>query len=253
MPADVHEDDARAQHGWQSAYAEQPSAHAHKLHRTLDKLVNESLQTAQINDYADVEDIYPCSPMQAGILLSQLQNPRRYLFHTVMEVKSAGSVVDPIKLSEACALVVDRHAALRTVFTNSVCRDGTFDQIVLKPCNHRISIIKCREIEVMAKLNARSLAETQNTWSIPPYQITICQTPEGKVIMKLEMNHAVTDGASTSLIIRDISRAYFGNLPRHHHNPIGIISSIFQRDLLTHPSASGPLIWAELVQQNSQL
>ena len=180
----------------------------------LDKLLNESLHTARVDDYTEVEDIYPCSPMQTGILLSQLQNPGRYLFHTVVEIKPTGSVVDPVKLSEACALVVDRHPALRTIFTNSVYRGGTFDQIVLKPRNHNITMIKCREIEVMAKLDAQSLEET-NKGPGPslPYQITICHTQQGKVFMKFEMNHAITDGASTSLIMGDISRAYIGDLP----------------------------------------
>jgi hypothetical protein len=30
----------------------------------------------------DVEDIYPCSPMQEGLLLSQLRDPNAYMFHT---------------------------------------------------------------------------------------------------------------------------------------------------------------------------
>ncbi|CAG9954856.1 unnamed protein product [Clonostachys rosea f. rosea IK726] len=182
----------------------------------LQKLVSKSLPAAHITSFGDVEDIFPCSPMQVGILLSQIQDPGRYLFHTVLEVVPApnGSKVDAKRLSEACKEVINYHAALRTIFINSVYRSGTFDQVVLKPCNTRVRLIRCREIQVMAKLNSISLEET-NKRSGPqlPYQITICQTPQGKVFMKMEMNHAITDGASTSLLMRDITRAYDNALP----------------------------------------
>jgi aryl carrier-like protein len=67
----------------------------------------------------------------------------------------------------------------------------------------------------MAKLNTRSLGRTNKRHGTPflPYQITICETPQGKVFIKLEMNHAVTDGASTAIILRDISSAYTNSLP----------------------------------------
>lgn len=181
----------------------------------LQELVATSLPAAHL-PFDEVEDMYPCSPMQTGILLSQLRDPSQYLFHTVIEVTSPSSpTVDAVKLSQACYKVIERHPALRTVFVESTYRGGSFDQVVLKPREARITIVECREIEVMAKLNARSLHETNQRQGEPtlPYQITICQTPQGKVFMKVELNHAVTDGASTSVILRDISNAYIDNLP----------------------------------------
>jgi amino acid adenylation domain-containing protein/non-ribosomal peptide synthase protein (TIGR01720 family) len=182
----------------------------------LQKLVTKSLPALQVQSFDDVEDIYPCSPMQTGMLLSQLQDPGRYLFHTVMEILPApgAGAIDAKKLAQACKQVVNRHAALRTVFTDSVYRGGSFDQVVLKPRETtRISVICCKEIEVMAKLNSKSLEKT-NRGSGPmlPYQITICQTPQGKVFMKFEMNHTVTDGASTGLVLREVAMAYNQNL-----------------------------------------
>ncbi|KAH6876441.1 hypothetical protein B0T10DRAFT_585614 [Thelonectria olida] len=179
----------------------------------LQELVTRSLPAVHAG-FDEVEDMYPCSPMQTGMLLGQLLDPSQYLFHTVLEVTPNGSTIDALKLSQACAQVIDRHPALRTVFIDSVYRGGSFDQVVLKPRETRVSIIKCREIEVMAKLNARSLEKTnKRPGPMLPYQITICQTPQGKVFMKLEMNHAVTDGASTSVVLRDISNAYTNSLP----------------------------------------
>ena len=182
----------------------------------LNKLVSKSLPAAQVSTFENVEDIFPCSPMQIGILLSQLKDPGRYLFHTILEVKptSSDSKIDAQKLAKACSQVVERHAAMRTVFINSVYRGGTFDQAVLKVNDTRTTTIQCREIQVISKLDAIKL-ENKNKEDGPklPYQFTVCETPEGKVYLKFEMNHAVTDGASSSLIIQDIARAYASRLP----------------------------------------
>lgn len=180
----------------------------------LQEIVDKSLPAAHVR-YDEVEDIYPCSPMQEGILLSQLLDPSHYLFHTVLEVSTpTGLATDAAQLALACSAVVERHAALRTIFIESVHRGGSFDQVVTRPRKTRIGMIKCREIDVMAKLNIRSLAKTNKRHGQPmlPYQITICETPQGKVFIKLEMNHAVTDGASTAVILRDISDAYNNSL-----------------------------------------
>ncbi|KAI1016035.1 hypothetical protein LB504_009285 [Fusarium proliferatum] len=162
-----------------------------------------------------LEDMYPCSPMQTGILLSQLLDPSQYLFHVVLQVNLPdGSAIDTEKLVQACHRVIERHPALRTVFIDTLRQGGSFDQVVLRPFESRISTIQCREIDVMAELNSRSLGETNKRHDGPtlPYQITICETPQGKVFMKLELNHAVTDGASTSILLRDISNAYTDSL-----------------------------------------
>ncbi|KAM0548792.1 hypothetical protein ACHAPJ_009789 [Fusarium lateritium] len=180
----------------------------------LQRMVTRSLPAARVR-FDEVEDMYPCSPMQTGILLSQLLDPSQYLFHIILEMTSpGGSAVDTEKLVRSCHQVIDRHPALRTIFIDSIHRGGSFDQVVLKPRQYRVSTLKCREIEVMAKLNARSLEKTNKRHGGPmlPYQITICETPQGKVFMKLELNHAVTDGASTSITLRDISNAYTDSL-----------------------------------------
>lgn len=181
----------------------------------LQEIVDKSLPAAHVR-YDEVEDMYPCSPMQEGIILSQLLDPSQYLFHAVLEVSSpTGVTIDAAQLASACSTVIERHAALRTIFIESVHRGGSFDQVVTQPRKARISTIKCREIDVMAKLNARLLGKTNKKHGQPtlPYQITICETTHGKVFIKLEMNHAVTDGASTATILRDISSAYANSLP----------------------------------------
>ncbi|KAF5643094.1 non-ribosomal peptide synthetase [Fusarium sp. NRRL 52700] len=180
----------------------------------LHEIITTHLPNAHVS-FDMVEDMYPCSPMQTGILLSQLLDPSQYLFHVVLQLDlPGGSAIDTGRLTQACHKVIERHPALRTIFIDSLRKGGSFDQVVLRPFESRVNTIKCREIDVMAELNSRSLGETNKRHDGPmlPYEITICETPHGKVFMKLELNHAVTDGASTSILLRDISNAYTDGL-----------------------------------------
>ena len=182
----------------------------------LRRLVSKTLPAADISNFNEVEDIYPCSPMQEGILLSQLKDPGSYLFHTILEVKpvSSGNRISGQRVVNAWQKVVNRHAALRTVFVDSVYPGGNFDQIVLKNANSRAKLIQCREVEVVNRLNAVTLERTgYEEGPRLPHQLTVSETPEGKVFLKIEMNHAVTDGASTAVLVQDLARAYDGQLP----------------------------------------
>ena len=181
----------------------------------LRKLINTILPAANISDFSEVHDIYPCSPMQEGMLLSQLKNPASYLFHTILEVQpAANSSICGQDLVKAWQKVVDRHAALRTVFIDGVHPGAAFDQIVLRKVVSPATLIQCKEALVVSKLNAISLEKRLREKGLQlPHQLTVAETPKGKLFIKLEMSHAITDGASTSLVINDLVRSYEGRLP----------------------------------------
>ena len=181
----------------------------------LRKLIDTTLPAANISNFSEVHDIYPCSPMQEGMLLSQLKNPASYLFHTILEVQPAASTqISGQDLLKAWQKVIDRHAALRTIFIDSVHPGAAFDQVVLKKAACQATLIQCKEALVVSKLNAISLEKRlQETEMQLPHQLTIAETPKGKLFLKLEMSHAITDGASSSLVINDLVRSYEGKLP----------------------------------------
>ncbi|OCL10211.1 nonribosomal peptide synthase-like protein [Glonium stellatum] len=181
----------------------------------LKRMTSETFPAAGITKFSEVEDIYPSSPMQEGMLLSQLRVPNSYLFHSTFEVKSQDGVgIDVLRLAKAWQKVADRHPALRTIFVDSVCRGGVFDQIVIKHADSGVILIECDDAEVFARLDAVKLIET-NYKRQPrlPHQLTICRTKSGKVFFKMEINHAVIDGGSQAVIVRDFAAAYDDRLP----------------------------------------
>jgi non-ribosomal peptide synthase protein (TIGR01720 family) len=169
---------------------------------------------------ADIEDIYPTSPMQQGLLLTQSKNPQLYNYHTIFEVQSSdGTLVEPRRLAEAWQVVVHRHSALRTVFIDSLAKNGSKDQIVIKEKTGRIQFLPaCGDGEVAEALRDQPSIDSRE--ATPPHCMSICRTNTNKVWIKLELSHAINDGTSVSNILSDLARAYARKITRADAGPL---------------------------------
>jgi amino acid adenylation domain-containing protein/non-ribosomal peptide synthase protein (TIGR01720 family) len=172
----------------------------------LDKLADEVFPALGVDGFERVEDIYPCTPLQLGILLSHTQDERAYAVQSMWEAKGQ---VDATQLARAWSRVVDRHAILRTVFIESVAEQGAFDQLVLKKSDSQADVRSCKDEEVL-------LAVQEHCTTIPslggtPNRFTVWETDRRRVFCKLEVNHAIIDAVSFSLILRDLNEAYENN------------------------------------------
>ncbi|KAH6032876.1 hypothetical protein HBI83_010160 [Parastagonospora nodorum] len=179
----------------------------------LDKLVKNRLPRAGITNMAAVEDIYPCSSMQQGLLVSQsLSDTSVYEYCHVMEVRPGGSgaTIDAERFAEAWAKVVQRHSSLRTVFLESA-QSGLYDQVVVKATSSNTTIVRCSNEDVDS-IFQQSTAVALNDRN-PPHRLTICAVADDKLVCQLQINHAIVDGGSIANIFRDLSLAYRGNLP----------------------------------------
>lgn len=178
----------------------------------LDKLRDETLPRIGLSDPGKVEDIYPCSPMQQGLLLSQNKSRGFYEFAQTFEVMPSQSAnsVDIDRFQDAWQKVIQRHSALRTVLIESVAEDGLYDQVVLKKVDSRIVYVKCERAEAEALFRSQEPISFQQTEAL--HRLTVCETSSGQVICKLEINHVIVDGVSMPIILRDICLAYDGKL-----------------------------------------
>ncbi|KAI4613996.1 NRPS [Alternaria sp. BMP 0032] len=168
----------------------------------------------------DVEDIYPASPMQQGLLHTQSRNPELYTYHTVAQVQSTdGKPMDPRRLTEAWQVVVHRHQALRTIFIDSLAKDGSKDQVVVKEKAGRVQLLADCEDDQVAKL-LRDQSPIDCREAVPPHRMSICKTKTGKVWIKLELSHAINDGTSVSNLLTDLARAYARKLTRADAGPL---------------------------------
>lgn len=173
----------------------------------LDDLMDRRLPQYGIKP-EDLEDVYPCTPMQQGLLLSQLKLTGLYeYFHTMEIVPSrSNEYVDIRYLYDAWCQVVSRHPALRTVFVESLSPDRLYDQFVLKRIDTWIEHFECSSEDYLAVFNEQQPVTAY--MGRAPHRLTICTTPTKRVFCKLELNHAIVDGASLSVILNDLTAAY---------------------------------------------
>jgi non-ribosomal peptide synthase protein (TIGR01720 family) len=206
----------------------------------LQMLTTSTFRKAGIRNKDEVEDIYPCSPMQEGLLLSQLRDPSAYMFHTIFEIKDAKlGKVDAERLARAWEALVDRHPVLRTIFVDSNYTGGSFDQLVLKKLTDNILRVECHDSQVKEKLAAISLCDMNTVRQAKlSHQLTVCKTNTGRVILKLEINHAIIDGGSVDVVLRDLTLAYERKLSEDagplFSDYIKFIRTQSQGDALTH-------------------
>jgi amino acid adenylation domain-containing protein/non-ribosomal peptide synthase protein (TIGR01720 family) len=180
----------------------------------LDKLRLERLKQVGAVSFAQIENVYPCSPMQQGMLLSQMSKSGAYKVDFMFEARTSptGSLVDVDRLLEAWQQVTDRHAMLRTVFMDSVSEEGLFDQIVLKGFAPRTQRKHCGETEMEALDTLSGLQPMNHDDARPPHQLTVCQSTSGRIYCKLEISHAVMDAVSMSILLGEFILAYEGSL-----------------------------------------
>ncbi|PWY83154.1 nonribosomal peptide synthase Pes1 [Aspergillus sclerotioniger CBS 115572] len=177
----------------------------------LETLVSKKLPSAGVNAMDDVEDIYPCSSMQQGILLSRSRDSSLYAVHDTFEVKGSGHKPDIGRLTLAWQKVVDHHAMLRTIFPEGLNSRDLYCQVVLKAFDSQPTFVICAdETEVLSTFDKQQPMMYNDKQ--PPHRLTICQTTSGKLFCRLELNHVAMDGASISIIVRDLQLAYQGKL-----------------------------------------
>lgn len=183
----------------------------------LDTLIRNRLPKVGIEDIAQVEDIYPLSPVQQGILLSQIKSPGYYETFAVFEVKGPEDI-NTQQLSLAWQRTVDRHACLRTVFVESISESSPYYQAVLKQIPANIQFVNCDDTSDLVA--AFKQPPATNEESPKPVQVArgehslaIYSAPQGRTFVKLEISHALTDGTAMGIILRDFCSAYEGKLP----------------------------------------
>ncbi|KAF1977723.1 hypothetical protein BU23DRAFT_596079 [Bimuria novae-zelandiae CBS 107.79] len=158
----------------------------------------------------EVEDIYPLTSMQTGLILSQTRDSGTYKTSFTFTVTSNRSgPVDIERLLDAWQSVVDSHAMLRTIFTDRILNNGVFYQLVLAKSKANTVWLSCGTNEEAVSLLDSYPALEYNDRT-PPHRLIVCQTTSGDILFKFDASHALVDADSVGVLLRDLSQAYEG-------------------------------------------
>jgi len=216
-------------------------AHAKKFrYEDLDDIVSGQLQRITPNPARDIEDVFSCSPIQEMFLLAQAIHPEMYTCTIVLEVKSGNpdTPLDCERLVAAWDHLVQRHASLRTVFIDSTSHPGHFDQVILKggqgigPPLRFVDYDKAgggeNEYPSIRGPHAQAIV-FQNYRLTHRATVYRCSSKCSSVYLRVDMSHAVVDGESFPVLLRDLYQAYTGNNTERngstiHENSNGVMS-----------------------------
>ncbi|PWY82054.1 acetyl-CoA synthetase-like protein [Aspergillus heteromorphus CBS 117.55] len=158
--------------------------------------------SAQCNiSVESIEDIYPCTPLQEGMMALSLRNPEAYIAHFTFETPT----VDIEWLRQAWKEVVRRTSILRTRFISGP--SGGFLQVVLRD-----------EPDAVTVLDHLDLGKTSQSFHIVlgtrANSVHLCPINNGsgaKVIWS--SHHATYDAVSVRHIISDVEALYYRQSP----------------------------------------
>lgn len=187
-------------------------------HRDLMRFENDIMTSLKITNPDEIESVYPTSPIQQGILLSQARNPQSYLIRSIWKIfaENERHSIDFERLQNAWQHVISRHAMLRTIFIEGLTREGYFDQVVLSKVSKEVLVLQSENDNALLTLSKDRLLNVADAKSQTPYQLALCRTPIGEVYCRFEFSHALIDATSMNILINDFSLAYSGNLPIGH-------------------------------------
>ncbi|MCP3804373.1 non-ribosomal peptide synthase/polyketide synthase [Allokutzneria sp. A3M-2-11 16] len=153
----------------------------------------------QVDAIGDVEDIYPLTPLQAGMLFHSLVDTDTTAYFNQTRMRLSG-VSDPRLLGEAWQRVVDRTPILRT----SVVWEGVDEplQVVHRDVTLPISY---SEVDVEADRSAG-----MDMTAAPLMRLTIGRVSDDEIDLLWTSHHILLDGWSTSQVFGEVIEEYVG-------------------------------------------
>ncbi|MCM5681092.1 amino acid adenylation domain-containing protein [Schlegelella sp. S2-27] len=160
---------------------------------------------------ADVEDVFPLSPTQEGMLFHTLESPGSGLYVNQLSVEVSG--VDVGRLVSAWRSMVQRHAALRTGFLWQAGMPRPL-QYVLRRAQDGVTVLDWRGVSDPAERIARYVEDDHrrgfDLLAPPLARLAMIRLDDDRWHMVWTQHHILLDGWSDSRLVGDWLRCYGG-------------------------------------------
>lgn len=189
----------------------------------IEVIAEYSIQSERLEDYLDanaiaalsfgnddIEDIYPLSPTQEGMLFHSLESPGSGLY--VNQISVAVDGLDVERLIKAWRQMIVRHPILRTGF---LWRAGLARplQVVFKHVDSQVVQFDWRRKEHLdSQIIAYADEELRYEFNFedPPIRLSLIRVAENRHQLIWTKHHILLDGWGDSILISDWLRCYNG-------------------------------------------
>ncbi|KHN97569.1 Amino acid adenylation [Metarhizium album ARSEF 1941] len=188
---------------------------AFKSYADVDEFQSVVLCQLGLKDAQDIEDIFPCTGLQEGLLVAQLKSSNNYRVVLDFEIRATeapGDCIDLVRIERAWQAVVRRHALLRSILVDVVPGSSRTMHVVLKDPKPSISFDQCvSETCVDHGLAGGGPCSRYGKYDLQ-HHLSISKEDEKFARICFEVNHVILDGHSTGVMLRDFWQAYSGTL-----------------------------------------
>ncbi|GAB2687154.1 amino acid adenylation domain-containing protein [Nocardia thraciensis] len=160
--------------------------------------------------YPALAEVWPVSPLQAGMMFHALFDPGAMDVYTVQLVLTLDGAIDAGRLRAAAAAVLERHPNLRTAF--AVSEAGTPIQIVTAEV-----ALPWRELDLTATPDGEldHVLDSERTTPFdlehpPLLRFLLIRTDAARTRLVVTYHHLLLDGWSIPLLLREIVADYAG-------------------------------------------
>ena len=158
-----------------------------------------------------IEDVYPLTPMQEGLLLHTLLEPGTGLYY-MQDRYRINSALEPERFAQAWQAVIARHEALRASFCWNVGEDML--QVIHKPGSTPIEYLEWSadpQDEQEPRLQALLKAEREAGFDLlneAPFHLRLIRVGEARYWFMMSNHHILIDAWCRSLLMNDFFDIY---------------------------------------------
>lgn len=158
-----------------------------------------------------IEDIYPLTPMQEGLLLHTLLEPGQGLYF-MQDRYRIDSALDHERFAQAWSAVVARHEALRASFVWNA--GETMLQVIQRPEALDVEVLDWRRLDAEAQERSlQTLLERERLAGFallerPPFHLRLIRVAEGSYWFIMSNHHILIDAWCRGLLMSDFLDIY---------------------------------------------
>jgi natural product biosynthesis luciferase-like monooxygenase protein/amino acid adenylation domain-containing protein/non-ribosomal peptide synthase protein (TIGR01720 family) len=183
-----------------------------ELKKEIEDLKVRIVSSGKLPDKENVEDIYPMSAIEKGMVFWSLVDPSMAMYHDQVTYRKHFVDFDAGRFKKALELLILKHPMLRTSFHMSDFE--TEVQIVHKniKCNLDSKDLSGKTSEEQDKLIVAYMEQERehpfNVAEAPLWRMTMFNCGEGGIAFVWQFHHAIIDGWSNASFITELNNLY---------------------------------------------
>ncbi|KAI9324351.1 hypothetical protein DFJ73DRAFT_251708 [Zopfochytrium polystomum] len=171
---------------------------------TLAEIRNQGLFRSQ---EAKIEDAYPATPLQAGMIAATLKDRTSYVNQCVFESGSEKGF-SAERLETAFRAITAKHSILRTAFV-ATATEGVCQVVMAHTLDAQIAVVEGAELQSFLSADAARGFELGDKYWIRVALVVGAGEPlVAKQHVVVTIHHALYDGWSLPMILGDLQKAY---------------------------------------------